>query len=344
MEELPVRLEEWKWVFKKSLTKAFYLVLLLRFKVEIYIFQMVDLSVKFCRVEFKNPTVLASGVLGVTASSLKNVVRNGAGGVTTKSIWLQENVGHKNPTMFGTDHYFMNAVGLSDAGIEKALGETFPEYNKRKPAPIIASIVAVKIEDFGLLAEKISEGNPDIIEVNISCPNVEDKYGKPFACSLVDAAKVTEAVKSRTKKPVIIKLSPNVNDIGEIAKACADRGADGFCVINTLGPGMAVDIDLRMPILANKVGGISGPALKPIAVKCVYDVYKATGLPIVATGGVMTGEDAIEMMMVGGRLVGIGTMVYYRGVSGFKKIVKEMADWCDKNGIHKIEEIIGVVK
>jgi dihydroorotate dehydrogenase (NAD+) catalytic subunit len=305
---------------------------------------MANLKVKFCGVEFRNPTVLASGVLGVTASSLKNVVRNGAGGVTTKSIWLHEHPGHKGPTMFGTEHYFMNAVGLSDAGIEKAINETFPEYNKNKLAPVIASIVGAKIEDLGDLAKRVSDCNPDIIEVNISCPNIEDKFGKPFACSVVDAAMVTKAVRAKTKKPLIIKLSPNVMNIGEIAKACADAGADGFCAVNTVGPGMAVDIDLRMPILANRVGGLSGPAIKPIAVKAVYDVYKATKMPIIGTGGVMTGEDAIEMMMVGARLVGMGTMVYFRGIEGFGKVVKEMDDWCKKNGVKNISEIIGVVK
>jgi len=305
---------------------------------------MVNLGIKFCGVEFANPTVLASGILGVTASSLKNVIRNGAGGVTTKSIWMEEHKGHKNPTMFGTENYFINAVGLSDAGIEKAISETFPEYNDEKPAPIIASIVAGKIDDFGLLAEKISQCDPDVIEVNISCPNVENEFGKPFACVSCDAAAVTKVVRAHTKKPVIIKLSPNVSNIGEIAKACKDAGADGFCAVNTFGPGLAVDINTRMPILTNKVGGVSGPGIKPLAVKCVYDVFKATGSPIVGTGGVLTGEDVIEMMMVGARLVGMGTMVYYRGVEGFKKVVSEVEEWCNKNGVKNLEEIIGTVK
>lgn len=304
---------------------------------------MANLEINFCGVNFKNPTVLASGVLGVTANCLKNVIRNGAGGVTTKSIWLEEHKGHSNPTMFGTEHYFMNAVGLSDAGFEKAAHETFPEYLTDKPAPIIANIVAGKIDDFGELAEKVSALNPDIIEVNISCPNVEDEFGKPFACSIADASQVTELVRSKTDKPVIIKLSPNVSNIGEIAKACADKGADGFCAINTVGPGMAIDINLRRPILANRVGGLSGPAIKPIAVKCVNDVFKATGLPIIGTGGILTGEDAIEIMMAGARLVGMGTMVYYREVEGFGKVVEEMNAWCDENGVKNLEEIIGSV-
>lgn len=301
---------------------------------------MADLSVKFCGVDFRNPTVLASGILGVTASSLKNVVKNGAGGVTTKSIWLEENIGHKNPTMFGTEHYFLNAVGLSDAGFEKAEKETFPEYNADKPAPIIANIVAGKFDDFGELAERISKCDPDIIEVNIGCPNVEGQHGKPFSCDAGDAAKVTKAVRERTKKPIVIKLTPNVPNIASVAEACAAEGADGFCAINTLY-GMGIDINLRMPILANKSGGVSGPGIKPTAVKCVYDIFKRTGLPIIGTGGVMTGEDAIEMIMAGATLVGIGTMVYYRGAEGFGEIVKEMADWCDKNGVKSIEEIIG---
>lgn len=306
---------------------------------------MANLSIDFCGVRFPNPTVLASGVLGVTAACLKNTVKNGAGGVTTKSIWMDEHVGHNNPVMFGTEHYFMNAVGLSDAGMKKAAEETFPEYLKDKPAPIIASIVASKIDDFGVVAEEIAKCGPDVIEVNISCPNVEDEFGKPFACACLDAAAATKVVKDAAgDKPVIIKLSPNVSNIGEIAKACADNGADGFCAINTLGPGLAIDINLRRPVLTNKVGGVSGPGIKPIALQCVHSIYKSTGLPIVGTGGVLTGEDAIEMMMAGARLVGMGTMVYYRGVEGFGEVVKEMDEWCEKEGVKDIEEIVGCLE
>lgn len=301
---------------------------------------MANLKIKFLGVEFENPTVLASGILGVTASSLRNVVRNGAGGVTTKSIWLEPHVGHKNPTMFGNEHYFLNAVGLSDAGIKKAR-ETFAEYGKDKPAPIIASIVAYSSKDFAELAEKITELGPDMVEVNISCPNVEDEFGKPFACVPKAAFKVTKIVKKHTKLPVIVKLSPNVPNISEIAKACADAGADGFCAINTVGPGMQIDLETKMPILTNKVGGVSGPAIKPVAVRCVYDIYKATKLPIIGTGGVIYGKDAIEMIMAGAALVGVGTAVYYRDVSVFGKIRDEMNEWCDKHGVKNIKELIG---
>lgn len=304
---------------------------------------MTNLEVTFCGVKFKNPLVLASGILGVTASSLRNVIRNGAGGVTTKSIWLEEHIGHKNPTMFGTPHYFLNAVGLSDGGFEKAAKETFPEYNNDKPAPIIANIVASSMNDFAELTEKITECDPDIVELNLGCPNVEDDHGKPFSCVAADAAKVTKMCRSRTKKPLIVKLTPNVSSIADVAKACAAEGADGFCAINTLY-GMGIDINVRRPILTNKSGGVSGPGIKPCAVKAVYDIYRATKLPIIGTGGVMTGEDVIEMMMAGARLVGVGTMVYYRGAEGFGQIAVEIKSWCDKNKVKNLEEIIGVAQ
>lgn len=309
---------------------------------------MTNLKTKFCGVVFKNPIVLASGVLGVTAASLRRVVKLGAGGVTTKSIWLTEHKGHKNPTMFGTEHYFMNAVGLSDAGIEKAKG-LFEEYSLGgRVGPIIASIVGSKLGEFDELIEKIVALGPDVIEVNISCPNVEDEFGVPFACDAVSAAKVVAIAKKKmsevkSKIPLIVKLSPNVPNIARIASECANAGVDGFCAINTVGPGLAIDLVTRKPLLTNRVGGVSGPALKPIAVKCVNDVWRATKLPIIGTGGVLTGEDAIEMIMAGATLVGVGTAVYYRGAEVFGLITKEMEEWMKANGVKSLDEIIGCV-
>jgi len=300
-----------------------------------------NLETKFCGVTFSNPLVVASGVLGVTAASLRNVVRHGAGGVTTKSIWLTEHKGHPNPVIIANDHYMLNAVGLPDAGIEKARLE-MGKYMLNKPAPIIASIVAGRVADFGEIAEEVSKLNPDIIEVNISCPNVEDELGKPFACSMIDAAAVTAFVRKRTRLPVVVKLSPNVINIAEIARACVDAGADGICAINTVGPGMMIDLETRAPILANKVGGVSGPAIKPIAIKAVYDIHKALPkTPIIGTGGVLTGEDALEMIMAGATLVGVGTAVYYRDINCFGLIAKEMIVWGKKHGIKRVEDLRG---
>jgi len=306
---------------------------------------MMNLTQTILGVEFRNPTVLASGIWGITASSWRRVAENGAGGVTTKSLWIREHKGHPNPTVISNEHWTLNAVGLPDAGIEKAR-EEISSYMEDKPVPLIANIVAGSVDDFVAVAQEIVKLNPDFIEVNISCPNVEDEFGKPFACSAPDAAAVTKAVKSVSGDiPIFIKLSPNALNIGAVALACAEAGADGFTAINTVGPGMAIDLKSRMPILANKVGGLSGPGIKPIAVKCIADVYAATEgkLPIIGTGGIYTGEDAIEFLLAGASLIGIGTAVGDRGQSVFKKVCEEMSAWGDQEGVKDMSELIGGV-
>lgn len=302
-----------------------------------------SLRVDFCGVAFNNPLVLASGVLGVTGDSLRNVIRSGAGGVTSKSVWLNPHKGHPNPVVIANEHWMLNAVGLPDGGLAKAIDE-LGEFIKTEKEPLIVNIVGGKKDDFLRIAESILQINPQIVEVNMSCPNVEDEFGKPFACSIIDAADLTKEIKKILKNiPVAVKLSPNVQNIGEIAKACEEAGADAITAINTLGPGMAIDIDLRAPILANKVGGLSGPAILPIALKCVFDIYKSVKIPIIATGGVLTGRDAIAMMMAGGTLVGVGSATYYRGgAKVFGEIASEMGVWCKENGVKNLAEIIGV--
>ena len=302
-----------------------------------------NISLTIHGVAFRNPTVLASGIWGITANSWKAVAKNGAGGVTTKSLWLHEHKGHPNPTIISNEHWTLNAVGVPDAGPEKAR-EEIGEYNKDKPIPLIANIIAESIENYGKTAKEILPLYPDFLEVNISCPNVEDEFGRPFACSAVNAAAVTKAVKAVSgKTPVFIKLSPNVENIGKIASACAKEGADGFTAINTVGPGMAIDLRSRMPILANKVGGLSGPGIKPIAIKCIADIYSATEgkLPIIGTGGVYTGEDALELMLAGASLIGIGTAVSDRGGDVFQKVADEMNEWCEAEGIKEVSEMVG---
>jgi len=271
------------------------------------------------------------------------VAKHGAGAVTTKSLWLKEHKGHSNPVIISTEHWTLNAVGVPDAGVEKAK-EEIGEYNKDKPVPLIANIIAESAENYAKTAQAIVELKPDFLEVNISCPNIEDEFGRPFACSADDAAAVTKAVKAVSGDiPVFIKLSPNVENIGTIALACAKAGADGFTAINTVGPGMAIDLRSRRPILANRVGGLSGPAIKPIAVKCIADVYKATEgkLPIIGTGGVATGKDAMELMLAGASLIGIGTAVADRGADVFAKVCEEMSAWCDAEGVASCGELIG---
>ena len=310
--------------------------------------QYTDISTELCGIKLLNPTILASGILGVSGSSLANVAKNGAGAVTTKSICIEPRKGHPSPVILTYEQGMLNAVGLSNAGAKESISEI--EYAKKHAnVPIIASIFACSVKEFGMIAREISKAKPDMIEVNISCPNVESEFGKPFAADLKVSASVTRIVKKNTRIPVIIKLSPNVASIAEIAKSVVKAGADAINAINTAGPGMAISIDAKRPILSNRTGGISGPAIKPIAVRCIYDVYaalkemkKEDKIPIIGTGGVTYGRDAVEMFMAGASAVGIGTGVYYRGIDVFRKVSLEIKEFMEKESHNSIAEMRGV--
>jgi len=300
-----------------------------------------SLKINFCGTNFNNPLVLASGILGVTGSSMAEVVRQGASGVTTKSIWLKEHEGHKNPVILAKSEFMINAVGLPDGGVEKAEQE-IAEYRNQTKAPLIASIVGGKIDEYIAIAKKVIEYNPEIIEVNASCPNVEDELGKPFACRVDAVSKLTKEIKKITGDiPVSIKLSPNVENISEIAKACEGAGADALTVCNTFGPGIVIDVNVRKPVLTNKVGGVSGPGIFPLALKCVWDCYKAVNIPIIGTGGITNGNDALQMILAGATLLGVGSAVYYRGSEVFQKIVDEMNEYMANHELDNLSELVG---
>ena len=300
-----------------------------------------DISTKLNKIRLDNPTVLASGILGVSGASLVNIAKHGAGAVTSKSVSIDERTGHPCPILLTYEAGIMNAVGLSNPGADKII-EELEFYKRESRAPLIASIFASTTKDFGICARRVSKANPDLIEVNISCPNVEAEFGKPFATDKKAAAAVTRIVKRNTMIPVFIKLSPNVRDIGSIAKAAEKAGADGITAINTVGPGMAINIEAGKPLLANKAGGLSGPAIKPIAVKCVYDIYSAVKIPIIGTGGVTNGRDAVEMIMAGASAVGIGSGVYYRGIDIFSKVCDEIKEFMENQGYKNIKEMTGI--
>jgi len=300
-----------------------------------------ELNTRIAGIELKTPLILSSGILGTTPGMLKLAEKGGAGAVTTKSIGVERREGHANPIITEVDCGFINAVGLSNPGMEKA-AEEIKKAKKTLKIPLIASIFAFSIADFEKVAEKISAAGPDMLEANISCPNVESEHGKPFATDPRAAAEAAKAVKKSSSVPFSIKLSPNVPDIKEIAKAVEGQ-ADAITAINTVGPGMRIDIGARKAILMNKAGGLSGPAIRPVAVKCVNDIRSVTKKPIIGTGGVMAGRDAIEMMMAGADAVGIGTGVYYRGYDVFAKVEKEMKDWLEKEKT-TLNEIKGCVR
>ncbi|HHE54431.1 MAG TPA: dihydroorotate dehydrogenase [Caldithrix abyssi] len=300
-------------------------------------------SVRFLNLELKNPTVLASGILGLTASSMWRVVEvGGAGAVTTKSFNKDWRSGHKNPSILPFRHGLLNAVGLSNPGIDEMVKE-IGKFKQRASAPIFASIFGRTIDEFAEVTQRTVEAEPDLLEVNVSCPNVHSEFGQPFGDSLSDTAKVTEIVKKHAGSiPVSIKLGPHGPGIARLAKVCEENGADAITAINTVGPGMLIDIDVRKPILSNKTGGVSGPAILPIAVKSVYEVYRQVKIPIIGTGGVTQPEDAVQLILAGASLIGIGTAVYYQGIKVFEKIARGIEAYLQKYGFTSLDEIRGL--
>lgn len=301
-----------------------------------------NLSVNFCGIQFPNPTVLASGYLGVTGASLARCTQNGAGGVTSKTLFLEERKGHPNPTVLTFQGGVINAVGLSGEGIKNAKHE-FEVYRKLSPEnPIIGSIGGKNIKELIECAEIMDSYPVDMLELNFSCPNVDDEMGRPFACDPGLTAEATKAVRKVVKKPISVKLSPNVNNIGLIAQQAEANGADALTCVNTMGPGMLIDINMRRPILSNKVGGVSGHALKPIAVRCVYECYQKVKIPIIGTGGVIQAKDAIEMMMAGASLLGVGAAIIYYDMKAFDAITDGIKKFMEEEGIENVTDLIGM--
>lgn len=303
-----------------------------------------DLSVSLCGIPLRNPLVLASGILGTSAELLERVARCGAGAVTSKSCGPTPRAGHPNPTVLAWGHGLINAVGLSNPGADEEARILRDAKARLAPlgVPLIASIFAETVQGFGEVARKVAEAAPDFIEVNISCPNVEAEFGRPFAADARDAAAVTAVVRRAVSLPVIVKLSPNVPDIAAIARAVESEGADAISAINTLGPGMVIDTDSGKPILANRTGGVSGPAIRPIAVRCVYDVSRAVRVPVIGIGGVACGRDAAEMIMAGATAVGIGTAVYDRGPEVFAAIAEELLAFMATHGYTAVSQMRGL--
>jgi dihydroorotate dehydrogenase (NAD+) catalytic subunit len=303
----------------------------------------IDLSTILCGVRLPNPMVLASGILGLSHAVLARVARAGAGAVTAKSCSLMPRAGHHNPVVLDWGPGLINAVGLSNPGVEVMVEEIRAAKEELTPlgVPVIASIFADTIYDFGTMARFISEAQPDLIEVNISCPNVDARYLQMFAADPYVAAQVTRRVKENTDIPVLVKLSPNVTDVVEIARAVVEAGADGITAINSLGPGMILDIETRRPVLAHGTGGVSGPAMRPIAVRCVRDICQAVEVPIVAMGGVTTGRDVVEMILVGATAVGIGSAVAYRGIEVFREVCDELGSYMERHGYYELAELRG---
>lgn len=302
---------------------------------------MFDLSIDLAEIKLKNPLILASGFMGVSAASLKFVERNGAGAVTLKSIGLSERPGHHNPTVYSWSNGLTNAIGLSNPGIYDSL-PIIKEALVTLNIPVFVSVFADTVDNFVKVIEPLLDLKLPLIELNLSCPNTECDFGRMFAMD----PKTTEKVVSKVKKitgqtKIFAKLTPDYSNIGEIGKAAEAAGADGITATNTLS-GLVIDVKLRRPILTNKFGGLSGPAIKPVSIRAVYNLYKAVKIPIIGMGGATTGEDAIEFIMAGATAVGVGSAIYYRGIDVFTKICLEMKKFMKEEGIKSLSEIRGV--
>jgi dihydroorotate dehydrogenase (NAD+) catalytic subunit len=303
-----------------------------------------SLTVQFLDFALSTPLVLASGIWGTTVSLLERAALSGCGAVTAKSCGPAPRPGHVNPSCLDWGYGLINAIGLANPGVEAEVDLLARARERLAPmgVPLIASIFAGTASEFGDVANTMIRARPDLLEVNISCPNVGSELGEPFSATPESAAEVTHSVKqaiSGSRVPVIVKLAPNVPNIGRIAQSVVSAGADALCAVNTM-PGMVIDVESGQPVLANRSGGISGPALKPIALRCVYDIRQACPeIPIIGTGGVTSGHDALEMLMAGATVVGVGSAVYYRGVTAMGEILDELRNWLQNHDLADINAV-----
>lgn len=300
------------------------------------------LSVNLCGIELDNPIIPASGTFGFGYEFAELYDINCLGTFSFKGTTKEARFGNPTPRIAECTAGMINAVGLQNPGVEKVIKEELPKLNKCFNKPVMANVSGFSVEDYAYTCEKIDkEEQVGWLEVNVSCPNVHGG-GMSFGTDPKAAAEVTKAVKKVTKKPVIIKLSPNVTDIVEIAKACEAEGADGISLINTM-LGMRIDLNKRIPVIKNKMGGFSGSAIFPVAVRMVYQVSHAVNIPVVGMGGVTTAEDVIEMMMAGATAVEIGAANLVNPYA-CRDIINELPAVLDKYKIDNIKDIIGVVE
>jgi dihydroorotate dehydrogenase (NAD+) catalytic subunit len=300
---------------------------------------MANLSVNICGVDFKNPVIPASGVFGYGREYEELYPLSKLGGIATKGTTITKRMGNPSPRIAETPSGMLNSVGLQNPGIDHFIESELPNL-LTKDTVIISNIAGSTIEECVTIAEKLDETDVHMIELNISCPNVK-KGGATFGVSCEGASEITKAVRKATKKPLIVKLSPNVTSIVDIAKAVEFEGADSISLINTL-LGMKIDINTRRPVLKNNMGGLSGRAVFPVAVRMVWQVSNAVKVPVIGMGGISSGEDAIEMMMAGAKAVQVGGAIFTNPYAPIQ-IIDEMNQWLDNKGIKDINEIVGSV-
>ena len=295
-------------------------------------------AVTLCGIELRSPTILSAGVLGMSAGTMKRVVDFGAGAVVTKSTGPEERVGHSAPNVVAVKSGLLNAMGLPNPGIEQMSIEI--QKLAKLNIPVIASVFGFSPEEYARVAERACSAGASAVELNVSCPNI-GKVGCEIGQDADMVGQVTKEAKKKVNRPILVKLSPNVTDIVAIAKAAQDSGADGVTAINTVS-GMAIDVDTRMPILGARKGGLSGPIIKPIALKCVYDLSESLKIPIVGCGGIVSWKDAVEFLLAGAASIQIGTGIMYRDLNIFREVNQGIVSYMNDNGFEKVHQLIGL--
>ena len=300
---------------------------------------MVKTNVTLCSLPLDNPIIPASGTFGYGHEFAELYDINCLGTFSFKGTTREPRLGNPQPRIAEMQSGVLNAVGLQNPGVDAVIAEELPKLARVFRKPVMANVSGFSLDEYVEVCQKL-DTCPQVgwLEVNISCPNVH-AGGKNFGCDPHAAAEVTRAVKAVTKKPVFMKLTPNVTDIAEIARACADAGADGLCLINTL-LGMRIDLKTKKPLIANRTGGLSGPAVFPVAVRMVWDVYEAVKLPIIGCGGVSSAEDVCEMMLAGASAVEIGA-ANLRDPYACKKIIEDLPGVCERLGVERIADLTG---
>ena len=301
---------------------------------------MTDIKVKIAGKEFKNPVTVASGTFGSGREYSEFIELSKLGAVTTKGVSNVAWEGNTTPRIAEVYGGMLNAIGLQNPGVDVFIERDLP-FLEQQNTGIIVNICGKTIEDYIEVVERLSESSVDMFEINISCPNVKEG-GIAFGQSPDLIKEITSTLKSRSKKPIIMKLSPNVTDITLMARAAQEAGADAISLINTI-TGMKIDIHKRKFVLANKTGGMSGPAIKPIALRMVYQAAQVVDIPIIAMGGITTAEDAIEFIMAGASMVSVGTANFYNPYASLE-IVEGIEEYLQQNAISNIDEIRGIVK
>ena len=300
--------------------------------------ETVALKTQIAGLNIRNPTILASGILGTSAGTLREVAHAGAGAVTTKSVGLKPRRGYPNPTVIQVECGLLNAVGLPNPGIHE-FSEEIKQLNNLD-VPLIVSIYGFSPEEYAKVAATASECGADAVELNLSCPHVAGA-GAEIGQNPRMIAKVVKKVKDATARPVFAKLTPNVANIKELAEVAVSAGADAITAINTVRA-MAIDIEAQRSILANKIGGLSGAAIKPVAVRSVYEIYEAVDVPIIGCGGVGTWRDAVEIMLAGASAVQIGSAVAFEDLGVFRSVAEGVAKYLEDKGYRSVKEIVGL--